>query len=137
MSHGTWQTTGGGGGPAAGLVAVAAGAAVVAAAVVSWIMTRLLLITLIGVALAVIAVMVVLVMRRIRHPEGAVQLSSQRAALGACADLRIIQPRPAAGGITYHGGTHVHIEAGADEAAALIRNAVTGNPLVITDKENY
>lgn len=134
--NGTWQTTGGGG-PAAGLAAVVVTAAVVGSAVAAWIVTKMLLIVLIALALLVIAVLLVLVVRRIRHPEGAVQLAGQRAALGACADMRVVEARPAAAGVHYHGGTHVHIEAGADEAAALIRNSITGHPVVITDKENY
>jgi type VI protein secretion system component VasK len=128
--NGTWQTTGGGG-PAVGLVAVAAVAAVVGAAAAAWILTKVLLIVLILVALLVIAVMVILVVRRIRHPEGAVQLARTVAALRADAELQAVETRPAAG-VHYHGGTHLHIEAGAD-AAAVLRQA----DLLRTDVHPY
>jgi hypothetical protein len=130
--NGTWQTTGGSGGPSAGLVAVAVAAAVVGAAVAAWIITKLLLIALITVALLVIAVMVVLVVRRIRHPEGAVQLARQGPALRADVEMQAVEARPAAAGVHYHGGTHLHIEAGAD-AAAVLRQA----DLLRTDVRNY
>lgn len=135
--NGTWQTTGGGGGTAAGWVAAAVIAAVVGAAVASWILTNKLLIALIMLALLVIAVLLVLVIRRIRHPEGAVQIARPVAMLRAEVVAQVAEARPAAAGVTYHGGTHVHIEAGADEAAALIRNSIAGHPAVITDQENY
>ncbi|HWG03229.1 MAG TPA: hypothetical protein VG164_15455 [Trebonia sp.] len=131
--NGTWQTTGGGGAPAAGLVAVSVAAAVVGAAVAAWIITKMLLIVLIALALLVIAVMVVLVVRRIRHPEGAVQIARPAPALAAEVVPQAVEARPAAAGVTYHGGTHVHIEAGADEAAALIRNSIAGIPIEIRE----
>ena len=129
--HGTWKTTeGGGGGDTADvLVVVVAG---VAAAVVSWILTKLLLIALIMVALLVIAVMVILVVRRIRHPEGAVQLARPVPALRADVELQAVEARPATAGVHYHGGTHLHIEAGAD-AAAVLRQA----DLLRTDVHSY
>jgi hypothetical protein len=82
------------------------------------------------VALLVVAVMLVLVVRRIRHPEGAVQLARPVAALNA--DAEVIEAQPAAAGIHYHGGTHLHIEAGAD-AAAVLRQA----DLLRTDVHSY
>jgi hypothetical protein len=96
-------------------------------------LTNKLLIALIMLALLVIAVLLVLVVRRIRHPEGAVQLARPAPVLLA----EVVQPAaaapPAAAGVTYHGGTHVHIEAGADEAAALIRNSIAGHPAEIKE----
>jgi hypothetical protein len=99
-------------------------------------LTKLLLIALITLALLVIATMLVLVVRRIRHPEGAVQIARPVPALPAEVVAQVVEARPAAAGVTYNGGTHVHIEAGAAEAAALIRNSITGTPVVITDKED-
>lgn len=129
--EGTWQTTGGGG-PAAGLVAVAVTAAVVGSAVAAWIITKLLIIVLIALALLVIAVMLVLVVRRIRHPEGAVQIARPVPALRAEVVQQAAVARPAAAGVHYHGGTHLHIEAGAD-AAAVLRQA----DLSRTEVRNY
>jgi hypothetical protein len=134
--NGTWQTTGGGGGPGSVLVAVAVAAAVIGAAVAEWIATRLLLVTLFGLALLAAAVMLGLVIRRIRHPEGPVQMPRPVAQLRAEVVAQAAEARPAPAGVTYHGGTHVHIEAGAPEAAALIRNSIAGQPVIITEKEN-
>lgn len=127
--HGTWQPTGGGGGDTAVVLVVVAGAAAV---LVSWIITKLLLIALIAVALLAIAVMLVLVVRRIRHPEGAVQLARPVAVLRADAEQQAVEAQPAAAGVHYHGGTHLHIEAGAD-AAAVLRQA----DLLRTDVRTY
>lgn len=131
--QGTWQTTGGGGRTATYAVLAGAGAAAV---VVSWILTERLLIALIGVALLVIAVMVVMVVRRIRHPEGAVQLARPVPVLRAETVHQAVTATPTPAGVHFHGGTHLHIGAGDEASAALIRNSITGNPVVIPEKEN-
>jgi hypothetical protein len=64
-----------------------------------------------------------------------VQLARQGPALRAHAEQPAIAARPAPE-IHFHGGTHLHIGNG-DEAADLIRRSIPGNPIVITDKENY
>jgi len=115
MMHGTWQVTGGGG---HGTVVRFGIGAVAAAVLLSWLATVLWLLAVIGVILlVVIAALTFGLVRLLRRPAGEAQaLADQAEALRAYMAPKAVGQQPAPV-IHYHGGTHLHIEAGADPEA--------------------
>lgn len=113
MMHGTWQVTGRGGGGGAAF-RLGAGA-VLAAAFLSWLATVLWLLAVIGaVLLVIIAAVTVGLVMVLRRPRGEAEaLAHQAAALRADVAPKAVEAAPATV-IHYHGGTHLHIEPGAD-----------------------
>lgn len=112
MMHGTWQVTGGGGG---GTVVRLGIGAVAAAVLLSWLATVLWLLAVIGaILLVVIAALTFGLVMLLRRPRGEAEaLAGQAAALRADIAARSLEAHPATV-IHYHGGTHLHIEPGAD-----------------------
>lgn len=114
MMHGTWQVAGRGGG--GGAFRLGAGA-ILAAAVLSWLATVLWLLAIIGaILLVIIAAITVGLVMVLRRPKGEAEaLSRQAAALRAdMAPRSVTAAAPPPAVVHYHGGTHLHIEPGAD-----------------------
>lgn len=128
--HGTWQVTGGGG---HGTVVRLGAGAVAAAVLLSWLATVLWLLAVIGVILlVVIAALTFGLVMLLRRPAGEAQaLADQAAALRAYMAPKAVEGQPVSV-VHYHGGTHLHIEAGADPAEVL-RQA----ELLRTDVRDY
>ena len=127
--NGTWKTTGGGGGTAVRLAAAAAVAAAVASAVVSVLAALLWVIVITAAVLLALAVVGVVLIRR-RYSAHSPELARQAAALRVAA-AQAVEAKPVTV-IHYHGGTHVHLKAGADPAALrpLLRTEVRDYPPV-------
>ncbi len=122
MIHGTWQQTGGGL-PVKALELIATGA------FLWWLWTVLWVIAVaLGVLLA-LAVTGLILLRR--HPAAEVQLLAQRAEALRLDVAERGRPQVTAAQPPvinhYHGGTHVHVEAGADPA--VIRRALGSDGL--------
>lgn len=116
--HGTWKAAGGGASGAAGMGL----GSVAALALLSWLATVLWILAIIGFAvLAVIIGGVFLLRRRTRADDEA--FAERAAALRADAARQATAPQPPVIVNHYHGGTHVHLEPGAD-APAVIRQAL-------------
>jgi hypothetical protein len=114
MMHGTWQVTGRGGSWSA--VRLGAGA-VLATAFLSWLATVLWLLAIIGaILLVIIAAIVVGLVMVLRRPKGEAEaLARQCGALRADLAPKVIAAAAAPPVVVhYHGGTHLHIEPGAD-----------------------
>ena len=131
--NGTWQTTGGG----ANGTAVRLGAGAAAAAVLlSWLATVLWLLAVIGAILIIVtAALIIGLVLLLRRPAAEAEaFAAQAAALRADVAPKAIEAQPVTV-IHYHGGTHLHVEAGADPAevlrqAGLLRTEVRDYPPV-------
>jgi hypothetical protein len=124
--NGTWQTTGGGS-------AVGVGAGAVAAAAVVYVVVALIWFIVIGAfVLLVLGVAGAVWMHR-RYPAYSPVIARQAADIrAAVAAVQAVEAKQGAVTVHYHGGTHLHIEPGADAHAILRQSG-----LLITEVSDY